>query len=83
MNMSYCRFENTFNALRDCKNALEDDAIHSASEVKFAKYLIEMCRDISAFFDGDDLDDVIEETCDICNQRVDEEGKCGCDNDSE
>ena len=46
--MSYCRFENTFRDLKDCQEALNDglDKLYE-SERKFAKWLIEACKEIS------------------------------------
>lgn len=57
-NMSYCRFENTFNDLKDCYNALANEGIESLSETerKYAEKLISMCEDISYEF-GDIEDD--------------------------
>jgi hypothetical protein len=52
-NMSYCRFENTFEALRDCHIALEnlniddEDTHTSSSETEKAKQLIELCQEIA------------------------------------
>jgi len=46
-NMSYCRFENTLNDLRDCAEALEDDQDDlSESETQAKELLIDLCRDI-------------------------------------
>lgn len=50
MNMSYCRFENTLQALRECENALNEgfrnDPISELSdhEQASAKQLMELCR---------------------------------------
>lgn len=45
-NMSYCRFENTVPALRDCYEALDGEL--SADEEKWRKRLIELCVKIAA-----------------------------------
>ena len=44
-NMSYCRFENTLAALRDCYENIDNDDL-SASEAKARDKLIEICRKI-------------------------------------
>ena len=53
-NMSYCRFENTLNALEDCSEALgempnTDDL--SQSEKQAMKQLIRLCGDIYGDFE--------------------------------
>lgn len=55
-NMSYCRFENTYEDLEDCYNALAEDGLEelSTSEKKYAERLIKMCRDIAGDFLEDD-----------------------------
>ena len=55
-NMSYCRMENTYRDLLDCFNngdlrhtrvdELEDCTYMSASEVDYAKEILELARDI-------------------------------------
>lgn len=58
MNMSYCRFENTLAALRECSdelyghNALED-ALKAMSEHerKCAIRLLRLCRDLAGDFE--------------------------------
>ena len=56
--MSYCRFENTYNDLRDCQDALGNKSLDelSESERKYAKRLIKMCREIADDFDEEDED---------------------------
>lgn len=39
LNMSYCRFENTYHALQECINALEDDDNLSESEMSYMEKL--------------------------------------------
>ncbi len=43
-NMSYCRFRNTLNDLRDCLDGMEDDL--SEEEVRARKVLVKVCADI-------------------------------------
>lgn len=62
MNMSYCRFYNTYHDLVDCKDALCNRSIESEEEKKYAKRLLELCQEIA-----DDYDYFIEE--------IDEMGK--------
>jgi hypothetical protein len=49
-NMSYCRFQNTFQALRDCYNALNDgqaDDKDISEDEKIARdQLISLCADV-------------------------------------
>ena len=45
MNMSYCRFENTANNLRDCIEALHDDEMPSMTEYYAMQRMIEMCTE--------------------------------------
>lgn len=44
-NMSYCRFENTLNDLRDCLEHINDE-IESEREYKARVDLIETCKEI-------------------------------------
>ncbi len=44
MNMSYCRFENTYNDLVDCFNNIFDEAENMRDE-KYRKYMIEFLKD--------------------------------------
>lgn len=60
-NMSYCRFQNTLNDLRDCQDALEELATGdveplSPEELSAAKRLVTTCADILRLindYDGD------------------------------
>ena len=54
-NMSYCRFENTFEDLKDCADHLEDKDV-SSSEKFYRKRLIRLCQEIAANY-GEDEDD--------------------------
>ena len=47
INMSYCRFENTFNALAECEQSLaEIESLNDLSEreKEYAKELIRLCE---------------------------------------
>jgi len=44
-NMSYCRFENTLQDLRDCYDNIDDDDL-SETEEQAREELIELCKDI-------------------------------------
>ena len=61
-NMSYCRFQNTLQDLRDCKDALEDfiqnndNVISSAEERRCAKNLIDVCKEIADNYEESDID---------------------------
>ena len=58
MNMSYCRFVNTYNDLRDCYNHLDaeqgdGDYDLSEEEAKYRAKLIKLCHDIARQWDED------------------------------
>ena len=57
--MSYCRFENTYADLQDCYDALWEKSLDELSETerKYAKRLIEMCRNIADDFEDEINDD--------------------------
>lgn len=59
-NMSYCRFENTLSDLEDCRDALDKGDSLSEREVRKAKALIDLCRDI-ANYDYDYVDSLKED----------------------
>lgn len=48
MNMSYCRFQNTYPDLKDCYEAMDEDDDLSPDEQKYRKRLIELCCQIAA-----------------------------------
>lgn len=54
-NMSYCRFQNTLQDLRDCNEALEEIdgnlAELSKEEARAADRLVRLCARIAAAFD--------------------------------
>ena len=45
MNMSYCRFENTFRDLEDCVDALVDNDDLSDREANFAHRMRNLCEE--------------------------------------
>jgi len=44
-NMSYCRFQNTLNDLKDCYYNMDSNSL-SKEEFEARKRMIELCRDI-------------------------------------
>lgn len=63
-NMSYCRFENTIGDLRDCVEAIDTGDCLSEREAKFAKKMVQVCKDFlkavkenGIHADEDDSDD--------------------------
>lgn len=57
-NMTYCRFENTYNDLLDCQEVLANKPISelSESEKKYAMKLVYLCRAMEKFAQEDDDD---------------------------
>jgi len=53
MNMSYCRFENTYRDLRDCYEAICDREKVEDDERDYRKQLIFLCREIVEEVEGD------------------------------
>lgn len=43
-NMSYCRFENTYRALRDCEDHMTDPT--NATDREYRQKLVQTCADI-------------------------------------
>ena len=58
-NMSYCRFHNTLMALRDCKEALEEEEFPKKDTEEYWAMLrlVEVCQDIA---DNNDVDELRE-----------------------
>ena len=58
MNMSYCRFRNTYNDLSDCVYALEDIDINDLSQEELwaMKKMRSLCEEYIDLFDS--LDDI-------------------------
>jgi len=48
-NMSYCRFENTYDDLRDCFNNWD---VRSESEEEYQILLVKLCEDIAKYYGG-------------------------------
>lgn len=63
-NMSYCRFYNTYHDLVECKNALYNGDISSFEEKRYAKKLIELCKEITEIYEDENIDEVLDEICD-------------------
>jgi hypothetical protein len=59
-NMSYCRFQNTLNDLRDCYYNMGSDDL-SKSEFYARRHMIELCKSIA------------DECGDILNQEFEDE----------
>ena len=55
-NMSYCRFRNTLEDLRDCSDNLDDTDL-SEEEAKARKRLVKVCRSIVDDAEFLDLDE--------------------------
>lgn len=53
MNMSYCRFQNTLSALRDCEQAMADGDDLSEEEKKAKDRLIKICVRIAEDYGPD------------------------------
>ena len=62
-NMSYCRFRNTLEALRDCVDWMSDQ--HKLpgdlldEEARALKRLIELCRDVAGDYTDEETGEVI------------------------
>lgn len=52
-NMSYCRFQNTLEDLRDCQEHIIDRDL-SPEEKKARERLIKLCKDIASDFEDED-----------------------------
>lgn len=54
-NMSYCRFQNTLNDLRDCRDALMEMGDYekelAEDEARAAKRLLRICRELADDFE--------------------------------
>lgn len=46
VNMSYCRFENTFKDLRDCEESINNGDKLSRSEYDYRAKLLRLCADL-------------------------------------
>lgn len=54
-NMAYCRFENTYRDLLDCKDHFDDDL--SPDEMKYRKRILETCKYIVKNYAEDEEDE--------------------------
>jgi hypothetical protein len=52
-NMSYCKFRNTLDALRQCRESLYEGEWPKDEELAAAKQLIRMCGELSADWSAD------------------------------
>lgn len=52
-NMSYCRFENTYQDLKDCYDNFESLEDLSESEQRYAKKIYELCKKFADTFEHD------------------------------
>lgn len=50
-NMSYCRFENTYNDLKDCYLNIDNEL--SESEENYRKKLIKLCKEIAEYCESE------------------------------
>jgi len=75
-NMSYCRFQNTYADLVDCRDALDEDRPLSEAEYEKAKQLIELCQEIAEGYSPDDLHCENEDECPECGCP---ENECECE----
>ena len=57
-NMSYCRFENTYNDLLDCERALMEQTNLSNSEINYAKKLLLVCQEIIDNYDKEYIEEL-------------------------
>jgi len=55
-NMSYCRFRNTLQDLRDCQENFSDLDSHSKDEISARKSLYKVCCQIAQDYEDYDLD---------------------------
>jgi hypothetical protein len=55
MNMSYCRFTNALQDLRDCEEHIEDDDL-SPAEYQARRKLIELCGKIADNWEDEDTE---------------------------
>jgi len=59
MNMSYCRFENTYKALKECYDAMDDDNL-SKEEQRYRMKLLKLCSNLAY-----DYEEEIEEATSV------------------
>lgn len=61
MNMSYCRFENTLEDLRDCARSMNDGESDDLSEIeeRSRNELIRLCIEIAKYYGPDDVSNAL------------------------
>jgi hypothetical protein len=62
-NMSYCRFENTFNDLQDCHDEMCNGGVEenlSRTESRSFAELVELCRQIAETYEDVNYDELKE-----------------------
>jgi hypothetical protein len=60
-NMSYCRFENTYENLQDCKRALDNNNLpQNEYDWEYMKPLIELCKEIAEEYGEREFGDFID-----------------------
>ncbi|MCK9432539.1 MAG: hypothetical protein M0R00_06245 [Candidatus Omnitrophica bacterium] len=59
-NMGYCRFQNTFNDLRDCEEHFDDQDL-SEEEHRARIRMYDICKDIVDNFEREDLENMPKE----------------------
>ncbi len=52
-NMGYCRFENTYDDLRDCFDNWSERTL-SESEERYQAALVKLCEQIAHYYGGDE-----------------------------
>lgn len=65
-NMSYCRFENTYNDLLDCSIHIDSDL--SERESRYRKLLIELCNQIIEDFEFNNLGELEDDDLDVWDE---------------
>lgn len=57
VNMSYCRFENTYKALQECIKHVQDGVETSPQEINYANKLYKACEDFLSEVDYNGITD--------------------------
>ena len=69
MNMSYCRFENTYNDVKDCMCAIDDGGGLSEREARYAKRLFKEV--LSFLYDNGFIEEYTRENADDIDEWID------------
>lgn len=67
VNMSYCKFENTYKALIECINHVNNGKETSPQEIEYAKKLYKACDEFISDIEYDGLTDEEGELVEICD----------------